>query len=135
MKTLSPYFAICSLVAASTVIASAQQLTTKPATSGAMSATGTVVGPTSQPEPGIPVELTGPFGKTFAVTDQNGRWTVYNLPAGQYNVQAAGSYKASESHTSFTVKDQGVWQKWFGGVKNTIETPQIRASKQSPLKK
>jgi len=100
-----------------------------------MSATGTVVGPTSQPEPGIPVELTGPLGTDFfAVTDQNGRWTVYNLPAGHYNVQAAGSYKASESHTSFTVEDQGVWQRLFGGAKNTIETPQIRANKQSPLR-
>ena len=134
MKTLTPYLVICPLVAASTMIASAEQATTKSVTSGAVSATGTVVGPTLQLEPGVPVELTGPLGKTFAVTDQNGRWTVYNLPAGQYNVQAAGSFKASESQISFTVKDPGIWRRWFGGAENTIETPQIRASRPSPLK-
>src|SRR5712664_611873 len=114
-------FAICSLVAASTVTADAQQA--EPAKRGGfgeLSAIGKVVGPTSKPEPGVPVEITGPPGKIHALTDQNGQWHVYNLPAGEYNVQPL---KASKSVASFTVDHKTLLQRWFGGA----EPPKVAA--------
>ena len=48
------------------------------------SAIGKVIGPDSKPQPGVPLEVTGPEGKTTAFTDQNGQWSLYNLTPGLY---------------------------------------------------
>lgn len=54
----------------------------------APSATGTVVNASKVPLSGVPVQVTGPKGTTFVFTDESGKWSLYNLPAGTYQAQA-----------------------------------------------
>jgi hypothetical protein len=45
------------------------------------------LGPDSKPKPGVPLLVLGPQGKTAVFTDKNGRWSLYNLAPGKYEVQ------------------------------------------------
>jgi hypothetical protein len=148
---LSVSFAICSLVAANT--AGAQQEATQPnwhdvlsGTTGRLSAIGKVMGPTSKPQPGVPLEITGPPGKIYVFTDERGEWHVYNLPAGKYNFKPVGIGNWSiideahrtaagglDNHTdktiagaSFTVDAPGVLQRVFGGGEGTKVAADIK---------
>jgi len=135
MKPLSLSLAICSFVAAGTVIAAAQQEqeTIQPKTSGAtgqLSAYGNVVGPTSKPAAGVPVEITGPTGKVvYALTDHNGQWHAYNLPAGEYTVKPVKTSHTfiqdqdKASHT-FIVENFGVF-----GAQKVKQASEIKLDK------
>ncbi|MGO9770319.1 MAG: hypothetical protein ACLPSW_12335 [Roseiarcus sp.] len=76
----------------------------KGASVGSLSATGTVVDWSQTPLPGVPVQVTGPKGKTFVVTDENGNWSLYNLPAGFYEAQAIPAH--NEANVRFSVEDK-----------------------------
>jgi hypothetical protein len=88
----------------------------KGATTSSPIATGKVVGPNLKPERGVPVQVLGPEGKTFAVTDENGSWSLYNLAPGTYEVKAAPGWTTStgQQPISFTVKQSGFWEGLFG---------------------
>jgi hypothetical protein len=50
-------------------------------------ATGKVVEPDLKPAAGVPLQIVGPKGTTFAFTDENGNWSLYNLEPGAYQVK------------------------------------------------
>jgi hypothetical protein len=77
-------------------------------------ASGVVVGPDSKPQAGVPIVVQGPHGKTVAYTDANGKWSLYNLPPGDYQVQPVPGAAASSGPVSFTVKQPGLFDKLLG---------------------
>lgn len=85
---------------------------------------GTVVGPSNEPQAGVPVQIEGPPGKTIAVTDNNGTWTLYNLPAGQYQVKAIDAQQTAP--VTFSVKEKSFWERVLGSSKNVVSSPEIR---------
>ena len=87
------------------------------------SATGKVIGPESKPQAGIPIEVTGPEGKTTAFTDANGNWSLFNLAPGTYQVRPAVGSTTSQSPIEFTVTGKGV----FGGLFGTTQSNTFRA--------
>ena len=96
------------------IVASIPLLAAQPAsaqTGGA--ATGKVVGSNNQPLAGVPVQVLGPQGKTVIFTDAQGKWSLYNLPAGTYHVEAAG---VASTPAEFAVKSGSV----FGGQNNYV---------------
>lgn len=128
MKACQLSLTVLSLVVATTVTAAAQQVDKKWNVGfGSLSAKGRVVDAKSKPEPGVPVEISGPSGKVYAVTDQSGNWHVYNLPAGKYNVQAADIGRGSDSSSvSFTIEQEGFLHRWFGGGERVKEAAEIK---------
>jgi hypothetical protein len=54
---------------------------------GSPAATGVLMGPDSKPKAGVPLLVLGPQGKTTVFTDRNGKWSLYNLAPGTYQVQ------------------------------------------------
>jgi hypothetical protein len=115
-----------------TQIALAQN-STPPAASAstvAPAATGKVVGPESQPQPGVPVIVEGPNGKTHAFTDAKGDWSLYNLEPGQYQVRAAiNPPGVANDAVEFTVKDRGVFGRIFGSAPSVVTTSAIKLHK------
>lgn len=71
-------------------VASARQPATAQTSSGGTAATGKIVGPSNNPEPGAPVQIIGLPGQTTAITDNKGSWSLYNLPPGSYKVKVIG---------------------------------------------
>jgi hypothetical protein len=55
--------------------------------SQAAEVSGQVNTPDQKPAAGIPVIIKGPVGNTVVFTDQTGRWTLYEAPAGQYSAK------------------------------------------------
>ena len=55
------------------------------------SAKGKVIGPNNQPQVGVPVTIEGPLGKTVAITDKSGMWSIYKLPAAR--LQSEGNFR------------------------------------------
>jgi hypothetical protein len=91
---------------------------------GMASATGKVIGPDSKPQPGVPVDVTGPDGKTTAFTDESGNWSLYNLAPGSYQVQAGAGATTTQAPIDFTVKQSGILSSFFG----TKQSQTYRAS-------
>jgi hypothetical protein len=91
MKAVT-FFLILSLVATASV-AHAQR--------PALAASGQVVDKSGHPQSGLPLLIEGPKGSITAVTDEKGRWYLYNLLPGTYRVQAL---RNSQSE-SFTVEE------------------------------
>jgi Carboxypeptidase regulatory-like domain len=74
------------------------------------SATGSVVGPDSKPQPGVPIQVTGPEGKTTIFTDANGKWSLYELTPGTYQIQPLpGTATTSQPPISFTIDKSGLF--------------------------
>ena len=87
-------------------------------------ATGKVVEPGGQPVGGgVPLQVQGPAGKTVVFTDPQGKWSLYNLPAGTYKVAPLSGPAAAEQTVQFSVKDKGLVDKLFG-----TDTPTYSAS-------
>ncbi len=116
---------------ASTVIAGAQQTMTLHQWSQP-SAVGQVVGSSSKGESGVPVEIAGPKGKTYALTDENGKWYVYDLPAGTYTARPVVGQKAKQNQASFTIEETGTFQKWFGEGHKVNEVGTMRVEPDAP---
>lgn len=110
------------LLIALTSAAQAQTALAQTADSAA-SAKGKVMGPSEQPQAGVPVTIEGPPGKTIAITDKSGTWSVYNLPAGEYKVKAISSGSAP---VTFSVKESSFWSKVTGGKDNAVQSPDIK---------
>lgn len=91
---------ICALMGASISISLAQGVP-------APSAVGTVVDPSQKPLPGVPVEVVGPKGTTFVVTDETGKWSLYNLPPGEYQAKTMSMDNASSA--SFSVEQKAAF--------------------------
>lgn len=90
------------------------------------SATGAVVGANSQPLPGVPVQVEGPLGRTFAVTDSTGTWALYNLPPGKYVVQPlAGVVGNDFAAQSFKVEKRGYLQ-FLQSAPVAVKVPEIK---------
>lgn len=67
-----------------------------------------------------------PPGQTTAITDKDGKWSVYNLPAGDYKVKMIGADNSSAtSQVVFSVKEKSFIDKWLGGA-NTVTSPSIQ---------
>lgn len=114
------YFQAVSLFAviASGVVAHSQSLAPPP------SATGKIVGPDSKPQAGVPLEVTGPEGRTTAFTDQNGQWSLYNLRQGNYRVKPLGGSTApGQATANFTIKG------WFDGPKYTYDAGEMKLNR------
>lgn len=88
---------------------------TKAYTSGLV-ATGKVVGPDSKPQPGVPVEVSGPAGKVFTVTDSTGTWYLYNSPPGDYTAQPAQGVMTTPNRpvSTFKVEKTGLFEQLTG---------------------
>jgi hypothetical protein len=86
----------------------------------APAATGKVVGPDSQPQAGVPIQVTGPEGQTTAFTDQHGNWSLYNLAPGTYQIKpaAGATTTTAQSQKTFTIEQTGLLGGLFGGSKN-----------------
>lgn len=129
MTKLATSLFILATVIASTATALAQatpQMQATPHTDGA-AAQGTVVGPGDKPQAGVPVQIVGPPGQTVAITDKNGTWSVYNLPAGSYKVKTLGWEKATDTQpVTFSVKEKSFWSKITGAVTDVIKSPDIK---------
>jgi uncharacterized protein (DUF2141 family) len=87
------------------------------------SAKGKVIGPTDQPQAGVPVTIEGPLGKTVAITDKSGTWSIYKLPAGEYKVKA---FSDNSAPVTFTVKETPFWNKVMGGKDAAVYSPDIK---------
>ena len=87
------YTTTCMLIAASVTVVYAQGVP-------APSAVGTVIDPFQKPLPGVPVEVTGPTGTTFVFTDETGKWSLYNLPPGDYQAKPMAADRASSANFS-----------------------------------
>jgi hypothetical protein len=53
---------------------------------GSPAATGVLIGPDSKPQAGVPLTVLGPKGQVTVFTDRNGKWSLYNLAPGSYEV-------------------------------------------------
>lgn len=92
-------------------------------TTTAPAATGKVVGPNSKPQAGVPIQVTGPAGKTTAFTDEHGNWSLYNLAPGTYQIKpAAGLTTTTQTPKSFTVQQTGFLGNLLGGSKTYYAT-------------
>jgi len=88
----------------------ASNQTTQSNQSSPASATGTVVGPDSQPQAGIPIQVNGPEGQTTVFTDEKGKWSLYNLSPGTYQAKPlARSGGASQATINFTISKSGLF--------------------------
>lgn len=96
-------------------------------TSGRLAATGHVVGANGQPQPGVPLRVEGPQGKTLAVTDDKGQWFLYNLAPGSYKVQAVGQKDGGDA--SFSVKQRSVVDRLIGRETPVVKAPAITLDK------
>jgi len=119
MKTAVICFLFC--LVANHVVAQTEQ-----PSSGGAAATGIVVGPNGQPEVGVPLKVEGPQGKTLAVTDEKGKWSLYNLAPGSYKVEIVG--KGRRSTTNFDVKPTPWYSKDSPAVYRApeIKLPEIK---------
>jgi hypothetical protein len=93
---------------------------------GDLAATGMVVGADGQPQPGVPLRVQGPQGETLAVTDAKGKWSLYNLAPGLYNVQAVTKVGNRSAPVRFSIERKPVFD-WFsdkGAV--AYEAPTIK---------
>jgi Carboxypeptidase regulatory-like domain len=127
MKTIALLFAACAFITANSSFVRAQESQTK---AGSLTATGKVIGPTAQPQAGVPVTVQGPSGKTYAITDDKGAWSLYNLPAGKYEVQPFDAYKSnSNSSVTFTVKEKGLLDKWLSSEDAAYVAPEMKISR------
>jgi hypothetical protein len=83
----------------------------------APAATGKVVGPDSKPPAGVPIQVTGPEGKTTAFADQNGNWSLYNLVPGTYQIKpAAGVTTTAQTPDDFydsTIRIPWGFTRWL----------------------
>ncbi|MBO3760806.1 carboxypeptidase-like regulatory domain-containing protein [Ciceribacter sp. L1K22] len=89
--------------------------------------TGEVKTPTAEPLAGVPVIIEGPEGKSVLFTDKEGRWTLYNAPAGDYSVQAVvpDERVADVAPTvPFSIEEKGFF-KSFGSDSITNVEPLI----------
>ncbi len=114
-------FLLCSFAAApSAQPSSAQGMSaTATETTTAPAATGKVVGPDSKPQAGVPIQVTGPEGKTTAFTDVHGNWSLYNLAPGTYKIKPAASVTTTaQTPTTFTIQPSGFFKGLLGGSKN-----------------
>jgi hypothetical protein len=104
--------------------ASAQTPTTD--ATGAAAANGTVIGPGNKPQAGVPVQIVGPPGQTVAITDKDGKWSVYNLPAGDYKVKMVGAdNSANAKQVTFSVKEKSLFNKLIGNATEIVTSPAI----------
>lgn len=90
------------------------------------SATGTVVGPDSKPQPGVPIQVNGPNGRTTVFTDANGKWSLYNLAPGTYEVQPGPGVKTTtQAPMNFTIDKSGLF-----GSTSTYNTSVMKLDKE-----
>jgi uncharacterized protein (DUF2141 family) len=118
------------LIAASCLYAAAaaqaQTSSTAPADAAATAAKGKVIGPADQPKAGVPVAIQGSQGKTVAVTDANGTWSLYNLPAGTYTAQVLHAQNKDTKPVSFTIKEKSFWDRLTGSDKEIVSAPALK---------
>jgi hypothetical protein len=81
-------------------------------------ATGKVVDPNSKPATGVPMQVVGPKGKTFAFTDENGYWSLYNLAPGTYQVKPGWASTDTQQTINFTVQQPTLLEGLFGAKDN-----------------
>lgn len=103
-----------------------QNDTSKVDPAGGLSASGKVVGPSSEPQAGVPVVVEGPTGQTHAFTDANGNWSLYNLSPGTYKVKPAVD---DSQRVDFTVKNKGLFGKIFGSDSSAVYTSDIKLNR------
>jgi hypothetical protein len=94
MRT-SPLSPILALVLLSPTVAWSQ----------ALEVTGQVKTPDEQPVAGVPVLIRGPFGNTVVFTDETGRWTLYQAPAGTYSAKALTQIPAAGAAPSNSARE------------------------------
>jgi hypothetical protein len=94
-------------------------------------ATGKVVGPNSEPQAGVPVQVHGPTGSTILYTDAKGNWSLYNLRSGSYRIEPLAPQTEAKGPAStnakqeFVVPKQSFLESWLGAEK-TIKVPELK---------
>lgn len=129
-RTLDMRTLVVGLVLLAQAPASAQPTgaPTQQVPAGSVAATGKVLGPDAAPKAGMALQVQGPIGKTHVFTSADGTWSLYNLPAGQYEVKPVDGASADKS-VNFTVQDAGFFDKLTGGGQKAVVAPQLTIDK------
>jgi hypothetical protein len=104
-----------------------------PSSAMELAAKGKVVGPSSQPQPGVPVQVEGPEGKALVFTDKDGDWSLYNLPAGRYQVNTVKGFANDDQTVAFTVPEKSLASKWFSNKEAAYIAPSMTVKKDFTL--
>lgn len=91
----------------------------------AQSVTGRIVGPSATPQPGVPLGIEGPSGKTHVFTDEKGYWSLYNLPPGGYKLTIPKSLEPKKDQLKFTIQKRSFIDTLTGTKQKPISTPSI----------
>jgi len=124
MRTAAICFCLC--LVANQVSAQAQQ-----SDLGRLSATGIVRGKDGSPQPGVPLTVEGPIGRTLVFTDGSGKWSLYNLAPGSYSIQPAWKSPANSPPRSFSVEKRSVIDR-LTRDSSVYEAPVITIDKAPP---
>jgi Carboxypeptidase regulatory-like domain len=94
---------------------------------GQLAATGSVVGSDGKPQPGVPLRVEGPTGKTITITDAKGKWSLYNLSPGRYKIWMTPVGKdETDAPINFDVKPKS-WMTWGGeGAAAVYKAPDLK---------
>jgi hypothetical protein len=117
------------MIAAAVVVAVSAAGAASPSSAMELAAKGKVVGPSLQPQAGVPVQVEGPQGKALVFTDKDGDWALYNLPAGRYQVKTVKGFANEDQTIAFTVPEKSFAGKWFSNNQAAYVAPSMTVKK------
>ncbi|MCY0095072.1 hypothetical protein [Hoeflea ulvae] len=85
------------------------------------------------PAVGFPLKVQGPEGVSVVYTDDEGKWSLYNLPAGQYSVKPIAELNEHSSTTvaEFSVKEASFFDRFIGSETRPVIASDIQLSTDS----
>lgn len=90
---------------------------------------------TEAPVVGFPLKVEGPEGVSVVYTDDEGKWTLYNLPAGNYSVEPLTGVdeNSATKAAEFSVKKTGFFERLVGSQAKSIVASDIQLSTESTM--